>query len=205
MSRTRLKLEKKGGIFHLRLSAPPANPTDQLFFRDLEDLLPRLTKKEETRGLIIYGEKRHFSSGANIDDLLAGIRKNHFLQPAPTLQRAAELFDHLARLHYPTVAAIQGCCLGSGLELALTTRFRIGTKTSLFSLPETTFGLMPGCGGTLRFPRLVGQANAVRLILSGDHFGADEALRMGLISAIVDKKELISVAERLIKTVSHRP
>jgi len=96
------------------------------------------------------------------------------------------------------VAAISGCCLGAGLELALACHYRVSAPSAVFSLPEATFGLMPGCGGTVRLPALVGVGRAIELSLSGRTIGADEALACGLVDMVVEKKALLSTAVRTI-------
>ena len=201
MSSKRLDLRREDGIFYLELIAPPANQTDRLFFQELTDIIPTLCNTHTIRGLIIYGRGNHFSSGADIDELKAEMTKNNVRIAEELMSRSVDLFNKLAELPYPVVAAIRGCCLGSGLELALSCNYRISTKNGLFSLPETTFALMPGCGGTVRLPRLVGRAKSIELILSGCSFLAEDGFKMGLIDCIVDKKELLEAAKKLIHTV----
>lgn len=201
MSRKRLQLQEKIGIFYLELIAPPANQTDRLFFQELAEIIPTLCDASDILGLIIYGKGRHFSSGADINELKAETKTKDGRTTAELMSRSVDLFNTLAELPYPVIAAVQGCCMGSGLELALSCHYRISTKNGLFSLPETTFGLMPGCGGTVRLPRLVGRKKAMELVLSGDRFLAEDAFKMGLIDCIVDKKELLKAAKKLINRV----
>ena len=83
---------------------------------------------------------------------------------------------------------IRGCCLGAGMELALACHYRIAEKNAVFSLPEVTYDLMPGCGGTIRLPKLIDKGKAVEMILSGHTVLADEAKALGLIDRVVPKK-----------------
>ncbi len=100
------------------------------------------------------------------------------------------------------MAAVGGCCLGSGLELALACRWRIAAANAVFALPETSFDLMPGCGGTVRLPSLVGRGRAVDLVLSGRFVDAGEAREIGLVDAIVDRRDLLAAARRLVERVA---
>jgi enoyl-CoA hydratase/carnithine racemase len=146
----------------------------------LSDTFATITT-QQLHGLIITGGGRHFSSGANVTEL--------FTMSAEQIARAGALFAHIAALPIPVVAAISGACLGAGLELALACSQRIATPRAVFALPEVEYGLMPGCGGTLRLPRCIGKSAAAELILSGRTFDAREALRLGLIDSICQKKK----------------
>jgi methylglutaconyl-CoA hydratase len=95
-------------------------------------------------------------------------------------------FNALATLPIPTISAVHGLALGGGLELALCTTFRVLSSTSFLGLPETRLGIIPGVGGTLRLPRLIGQTRAADLILTGRRIGPVEALGMGLCDRVVD-------------------
>ena len=206
MNRERLHLHREANIFYLELIAPPANQTDSIFFQELADIIPQLyDDSKKIRGLIIYGQGRHFSSGANIDELKEQITKRDEQTSAELMSRSVNLFNKLAELPYPVIAAIQGCCMGSGLELALACHYRVATKNALFSLPETTYDLMPGCGATIRLPRLVGLANAIKIILSGNSFLASDGFEIGLIDHIADKKSLLATAKTMINSFQPLP
>ena len=196
----RLALEPDGEIARLVLDAPPRNEMGQGFFHMLAALI-RTLKDLPVRGLIVHGAGRHFSSGADVDTLKAGLTDP---QPALAAQRlldATSSFQAIAELPYPTVAAVGGVCLGSGLELALACRWRIASANAVFALPETSFNLMPGCGGSVRLPALVGRGRAVDLLLSGRFVAADEAREIGLVDAVVDRRDLLDTAHRLIDRV----
>lgn len=204
MASQRLALRKKRDIFYLELCAPPGNITDRLFFHELAEIIPELERCSSAQGCIIYGQGRHFSSGADIDELKLHIQQPNNRIVTESLEHSTYLFNRLANLPYPVVAAINGCCMGSGLELALACHYRIAVKNALFSLPETTFSLMPGCGGTVRLPKLIGVARAIEMILTGEPVLTEEAFKTGLIDSIVSKKELLTKAEQLV-TVLQTP
>ncbi len=201
MKNKRLRLTREKNLFFLELCSPPANTTDRLFFQELIEIIPELENDTSAYGCIISGQGRHFSSGADIEELQTTLTTEEQNRVAEIMNRSVLLFEKLSRLSYPVVAAIKGCCLGSGLELAMACHYRMSTKNALFSLPETTFSLMPGCGGTVRLPKLVGSSKAMELILSGQNILAKDALKMGLIDMIVPKKELQNRAKLLISTL----
>jgi enoyl-CoA hydratase/carnithine racemase len=196
----RLVLEQEGGIARLVLDAPPRNEMGQGFFRTLAALVGTL-KGLSVRGLVVHGVGRHFSSGADINALKAGPAGAQPDLARPALFAATSSFQTLAELPYPTVAAVGGCCLGSGLELALACRWRIAATNAIFALPETSFDLMPGCGGTVRLPPLVGCGRALDLVLSGRFVDAGEAREIGLVDAVVDRRDLLDAARRLVELV----
>lgn len=192
-------LHVEGAVASLVLDGPPRNATDRAFFDDLaglvRDVLPRL----EVSGLVMRGRGRHFSAGAVIDELRARVLGGPVDAVHGELTAHAGTLAALERLPYPVVAAIDGCCLGSGLELALACRARIATEHALLGLPETTFGLMPGCGGTVRLPERVGVGAAMDLILTGRFVDGREALAMGLVDAVVPRTQLAAASERMVR------
>jgi enoyl-CoA hydratase/carnithine racemase len=196
-----LRLES-GPIAHLILCAPPRNEMGPGFFEELEGMIADEIPRIKPRGLVVRGEGRHFSSGADVAAL-----RNELLGPRGEgaqegLLRASFLLQAVADLPFPVVAAIGGVCLGSGLELALACHFRVAAASAVFSLPETTFGLMPGCGGTQRLPVLTGVATAAEWILTGRMVTAEEALARGLVDVVVDRREVVKSAEALVRSPS---
>jgi methylglutaconyl-CoA hydratase len=95
----------------------------------------------------------------------------------------------LAASDFPTIAAINGVALGGGLELALTCDLRSITERATVGLPETSLAIIPGAGGTQRLPRLIGEARALDLVLTGRRVGATEALNLGLVNRVVPESE----------------
>lgn len=191
-----LRFERDGALARVVLDAPPRNELGAAFFAAFASLIPRLTDLT-VRGLVIHGAGRHFSSGSDVESLKARTGGAAPGLDGDALAAATKSFQALAALPYATVAAVGGCCLGSGLELALACRWRIAATNAVFALPEASFGLMPGCGGTVRLPRLVGRGRAAELLLSGRFVDAAEALAIGLVDAMVDRRELLSAARRL--------
>ncbi len=205
MASSPISLHIKGSVAHCILNNPPKNEMNTAFFHALTRLrreqFPTLTVK----GMIIYGRGRHFSSGADLTELASIYQKPQSEIPAAFLKENLQTFAAIEALPFPVIAAINGCCLGAGLELALTCHYRITSRHAVFSLPESTFGLIPGCGGTVRLPKVVKTGIAMKMILGGMVIPADEALRTGLVDSIADKKEIVERAEAMIHFIGSTP
>jgi enoyl-CoA hydratase/carnithine racemase len=118
------------------------------------------------------------------------------------LNKNSQIFYSLKDLKIPVIAAIRGVCLGSAFELALCCDYIICGEKAVLGLPETTFGLIPGCTGTLVLPKLVGKSLAMELILSGDTFSPLQAKEWGIVQEIVSTKEVIEEATAVAKKLS---
>ncbi|MBS4013325.1 MAG: enoyl-CoA hydratase/isomerase family protein [Bacteroidetes bacterium] len=188
-----ISYKKLNNLAHLELSNPPGNAMSMQFFDELLDVCENEIVKEDYDGLIISSQGRHFSSGADVKELLNVIKSSDKLVPEAMAKnlRAIEIL-HMVRK--PKVAILKGVCYGSGFELALTANYRIAQNNTLIALPEVTFGLMPGLGGVSALTNFVGEAKALEMILSGESINAEDALRLGIVNIIADKEQLISVA-----------
>jgi E-phenylitaconyl-CoA hydratase len=143
-------------------------------------------------GIITGAGDRAFSVGADIKTMLPEIKKSKGQPSAgpPTIMRGLDLWK-------PLIAAINGACLGGGLEIALACDLRIASENATFGLPEVTLGLIPGWGGTQRLPRVVPLANAAELLLTGRPIVALDALRIGLVNKVVPLEELMPTARQI--------
>lgn len=143
--------------------------------------------ESEARALIVTGAgERAFSAGADITELLD--RSLTEQREGALLGQAA--FARLDRLGIPSVALVNGYAFGGGAELALACTFRLATANAKFGLPEIKLGLIPGYGGTQRLPRLIGEAQAMEMILTGRTVDASEAVSIGLVNRIVEAPAL---------------
>ena len=139
--------------------------------------------ESDARVLLITGAgEKAFCAGADIKEL-----RNRDLMAQ---RRGAELgqatFSKLERLPMPSIALINGYAFGGGLEIALACTFRLATANAKMGLPEIKLGLIPGYGGTQRLPRVVGEALALEMILTGRTVEAEEALRIGLVNRLIE-------------------
>lgn len=189
-----LKFYQDNQIGFLILSRPPKNEMDAVFFAELSNFLKNILPELKVKGLIITGEGRHFSSGANVSELAEFAQKKAFSY----FENNINYLESLSLCPFPVIAIINGLCLGSAFELALACHYRLASQHALFGLPEITFDLMPGCGGTYFLPKLIGTPKAIDLILSGRSVLADEALQLGIIDMIADKNNLKDTALQLI-------
>lgn len=154
-------------------------------------------QEKRPKALIIAGEARHFSTGADLMYLKeTQITAEQFKKE---MSKGKRILDYIEKLPIVTVAAISGICCGAGLEIALSCQFRIAAENSVFSFPETTLGLIPGMGGTIRLPKTIGRSQALKMILSGENYFASEALEMGLVDAVTEKKKHLEEAEKLVQ------
>lgn len=158
------------------------NPLNMAVFRELNDILDQVSADPEVRSLIITGAGSAFVAGADIKELLGydmarGWSASRFQQ---------SVFNKLERLGKPSIAAINGFAMGGGLELALSSTFRIASRTAKLGFPELGLGIIPAFGGTERLIRTVGHAKASELILMRSILTADQALAMGLVNKVTD-------------------
>lgn len=157
--------------------------------RELSDAFDAVSRSR-ARALVIAGTgDKAFCAGADIRELMA---------PGLIAQRdgatfGQATFSKLERLGIPSVAVINGYAFGGGLELAMACTFRIATPNAKMGLPEIKLGLIPGYGGTQRLPRLVGEAKALELILSGKSVDAAEAERIGLVNRVVQGDDPVAL------------
>ncbi len=193
-------------IGHLVLDQPPSNTMTVQFFQEMTALRDVVVHLQELKGLVIYGSGRHYSSGADLDELLREIAGKS-TQVDTDYDNQGELFlrnnykalSYFEELRFPVISAIRGVCLGSALELALFSHFRFCGEDAIFALPETTFNLIPGIGGIQRFAKHAGNARTLDYILTGRTFDAAEALDLGLVDHVFPKKEIIESSVEFIR------
>ena len=186
------------GVALLALSSPgPVNTLGSETNQDLAERLEALLADDAVKGIVIGSEKKDFAAGADITELVK------VKTPAEGAALVGPMLQTMRRMETggkPIVAALTGTALGGGLELALACHRRIAADNpkAVFGLPEITLGLMPGAGGTQRLPRLIGLAAASPLILEGKRLSAAEALKAGIVDAVVPADSLLDAAKAWI-------
>jgi enoyl-CoA hydratase len=153
--------------------------------------------RDDVGAVLLTGAGRAFVAGADIAELVSQT-------PAGAQSRALAgqaVFRRFETSPKPTLAAVNGFALGGGCELAMACHFRMASDSAKFGQPEVKLGITPGYGGTQRLPRLVGRGRALQLLLTGDLIDADEALRIGLVNAVVPAAELLPAARKLLRTI----
>lgn len=194
-----LQIESRGEIRIVTIDRPEAlNALNAATLDEFGDVLASV-EASRPRALIITGAgDRAFCSGADVKELFARSQAARVVAS----RGGHAIFRRLESLQCPTIALINGVALGGGLELALACTFRIATPNAKLGLPEVKLGLIPSYGGTQRLPRLVGEARALELILTGEPITAQTAYAIGLVNQIAEAQALekaISFAEQFTK------
>jgi len=165
---------------------------------ELKDLFTSLKSNQEVDIVIVTGSgEKAFVAGTDIAELTA-LNAQSGKEFAEGGQSVFDLIQHLGK---PVIAAVNGFALGGGLELALACHIRIASENAKFGQPEVNLGIIPGYGGTQRLPRIVGVSKATEMTLTGNPITAQEALRIGLVTAVVPQSELLPTAESIAKTI----
>lgn len=181
------------GVATIWLNRPPMNALNQQVQEELRAAVARLSTDDAVRAVVIYGGEKVFAAGADVKEF-AEMSHADMVRDA---QRLSSSVDALARLPKPVIAAVTGYALGGGCELALAADFRVSADDAQWGQPEILLGVIPGCGGTQRLPRLIGPAKAKDLIYTGRFVPADEALEIGLVDVVVPAAEVYPTAVKL--------
>lgn len=178
-----VELRQDGACAVMTLNRPEAlNALSFQIIRDIEAAIERAAGLD-IRALIITGAgEKAFCAGADIKELIG----RSVLEERAGAELGQRVFARLDSLKVPSIAAINGYAFGGGLELALACTFRVATAKAKLGLPEIKLGLIPGYGGTQRLPRLIGEARALELIMTGRTVEAEEALRIGLVNRLAE-------------------
>ncbi|MED3552923.1 enoyl-CoA hydratase/isomerase family protein [Cytobacillus praedii] len=194
----KVRYERKNSIGIITIDSPPVNSLDRDVFNDLEEAVLQI--EDCVRVVIIEGAgSKAFVAGADIKEF-PGLTSE---AGEALCLRGQAVFNRIANLSQPVIAAIDGFTLGGGLELALACDIRIASNDSQFGLPEVKLGIIPGYGGTQRLPRLIGQGMAKRLIFSGEFISADKAYKYGLIEEVIEG-DVLSKAIDLANIIASR-
>ena len=179
--------ERIGEIGILSLPGERGNYLHEPEFIPLEQL-EGFFNEPGLKGVIIRGSGRHFSAGADLNRLSQLVKDEAVLSENMTAGKKLILLIENAL--FPVIAEISGACFGGGLEIALACHIRICSDNALFAFPEVNNGIMPGLGGTVLLPRVIGQGRAAEMILSGDIVNAEKALEIRLVDYVIPAKEL---------------
>lgn len=198
---TRLVTVELGQVSTLRLEDPPLNLVSVEVTRQLDLALAELEQAADVRAVIVTGAgDGAFCVGSDVkefESLQGRVGEGKLL-----LEKS--VYRRLAVLPSPTIAAINGNALGGGLELALCCDLRVADENAKLGLPEVRLGVMPGSGGTQRLPRIVGEARAKELILTGAIIDATRAEQIGLVNRVAPAGTSLEVARELADTIAAR-
>ena len=188
-------------IATLTLNHPPVNALTPELLAELESSFDSLAKNSSIKVVILTGTGRFFIAGADIQ-VIAGIPSSR--EAREMALRGQAIFTKIEDFEKPVIAALNGVCIGGGLELAMCCHIRIAAEGARLGQPEVNLGIMPGFGGTQRLSRLVGRSKALELILTGDLLSASEAKALGLISQVSPPEELLRVAQGLARKIASK-
>jgi len=191
--------EKQNHIAYITLNRPEVlNCFNYETLKMLGNIVESIHTDKDVRTVIITGDgDKAFSAGADLKERRTlnehEVRRN--------VKKIGDVFEQIADLPQPTIAAINGYAFGGGFELALACDFRIAVKDAKLGLTETSMAIIPGAGGTQRLPRLIGEARALELILTAKRLSADEAYHYGILNQVVESGQLLAACEELAASI----
>lgn len=197
-----LNFSVSDGVAVVAINNPPVNALSAPVFRDLDALFTQLAGDATVKAVVLTGAGSiAFVAGADIKEIaeISSAEQGEKI----TLDGKA-LFDRIENFRIPVIAAINGVCLGGGVELAMTCHIRIASDKAKFGQPEVNLGIIPALGGTQRLPRIVGPSKATELILTGDLITAQEAKAIGLVNKVVPEAELLKQARGIAKKIASK-
>ena len=184
-----LKTERKDHLLVVRLNRPERlNAINTQMAREMAEVFREAKLDRDIWVVVLLGEGgRAFSVGADLKERM-GMKAEEMEKQRQLL---VDAFHALSQVDRPVVAGVRGYALGGGFELVLTADIVLAAEDAQFGFPEVSLGVIPGCGGTQRLPRIVGLRRAKEIILSARRFGAQEALEMGLVNRVVPPVKLV--------------
>lgn len=199
-SGTALRVEElPSGIAHLvfDLQGSSVNKFNMQTLEELRDATAAIASSG-VKGAIFSSAKSSFIVGADITEFTEIFEQSEE-EIAAWVSQANAVFNAIEDLPFPTVAAVNGIALGGGMEMAISADYRVATEKAVVGFPEVKLGILPGFGGTVRMPRLIGADNANQWISSGSHIKAKQAFSEGALDAIVEEEKLLEAAESLVQ------
>lgn len=192
-----IRYEKNGNLAIAAINRPEAlNALNGTVLQELSQVVAEVDNDSEVRAFILTGEGRAFVAGADIGEQnaldVASARKFS--------QFGSSIFRRIEKLEIPTIAAVNGFCLGGGCELAMSFDIILASEKAKFGQPEVGLGITPGFSGTQRLPRRVGVAKAKELLFSGKMISAAEAEKIGLVNAVYPAEELMNATLEMAKS-----
>ncbi len=186
-----IKVEVKQGVAILRLNNPPVNQLSKPFVEEMKDGLMAAFGDNEVKAVILTGTEKNFIAGADITEIQQ-VKDRDFI--LPMVMENNRFLNSIEQGPKPVIAALNGNCLGGGLEIAMACHYRIAAQGIQVGQPEVQIGLIPGAGGTQRLPRLVGLPDALKMIGTGQAISSEEGLEKGCIDEVVRPESLLEKA-----------
>src|SRR5690606_20910031 len=191
-----LLVEYNNGIATITINRPSKlNALNKETIQELHEAIKEADEDSDIKVIVITGSgEKAFVAGADISEFA-----DFSIEEGGALAAQGQelLFDFVANLSTPVIAAVNGFALGGGLELAMAAHFRIASENAKMGLPEVSLGVIPGYGGTQRLPQLVGKGRAMELIMTAGMIDAHQALQYGLVNHVTTSEELLDFAEKI--------
>lgn len=197
--------ETNFGVTKITINRPSKlNALNKATISELHDAFDEANEDKNIKVIILTGSgEKAFVAGADISEFA-----NFNVEEGCNLAENGQnlLFDFVANLSTPVIAAVNGFALGGGLELAMACHFRVASENAKMGLPEVSLGVIPGYGGTQRLPQIVGKGRAMEMIMTAGMINAAQALSYGLVNHVKSQEELLSfcdeIARKIIKNSS---
>ncbi len=186
-----IMIELHQGVAIFRLNNPPVNQLSKPFVDEMREAFGEAFREDEVKAIVLTGTEKNFIAGADITEIRQFKEKEAIL---PFVMENNRFLNSIELGPKPVIAAINGNCLGGGLEIAMACHYRIAAQGIQVGQPEVQIGLIPGAGGTQRLPRLVGLPDALQMIATGQPITAEEGLSKGCIDEVVPQNALIEKA-----------
>jgi len=189
-----LKYELNDGLAVVTVNRPESlNALNTEVLQELYACFDAIDKDEAVKAVIVTGEGRSFVAGADISEMV----NLGQAEGAAMMAQGHKTMTRIESCSKPVIAAVNGFALGGGCELAMACDIRVASEKAIFGQPEVGLGIIPGFGGTVRMPKLVGKGMAKYVIMTNDKLKADEAYRIGLVEKIVAHDDLMEEAKRI--------
>jgi enoyl-CoA hydratase/carnithine racemase len=199
----RYTIEDKVAV--LVLDRPPVNALNEQALVELGAAIDELNANPEVKAIVITGGGQlAFAAGADIGLFGRIIKEQDLAAGKAFLELGQHTFNKIEASNKPVIAAINGVCLGGGLELAMACHMRICGDRARLGQPEINLGIIPGWGGTQRLPRIVGPAKATEMILTGDQITAQQAMQLRLVNMVVPGGEVMRQAKGLAAKIANK-
>ena len=199
-----IRTEVADKVAVLTIDHPPVNSFNKQVVTELDQAIDELLADDEVKAIVITGGGTNaFVAGADIPEIKGLLDKpeNDYAVAREFIERGQGVNLKIEKAPKPIIAAINGFCLGGGLELAMACHMRICSDRARLGQPEINLGIIPGWGGTQRLARLAGKGKAIELILTGDMVTAQDAYRLGLVNKVVPAGAVLKEARGLARKI----
>ena len=206
-------MKKEGHIEQVILNRPDKrNALSRKMMQELAQAIDDTAQDDEVRVVILTGEGKAFCAGADTDIMPGGVGEQGLggltveeLRRSFAFKSARKIIMGLQKMEKPTIAMINGACVGAGFDLALACDMRVGSEDARFMCGFVKIGLFPGFGATWLYPRIMGVGKALELLFTGDTINAEEAARIGILNKLVSREGLNATTMAVAQKIAAGP